>query len=96
MTYDVRRVVLGGGVSNAGAAFLAPIERALDEMRAASELAREILPEDAAIVLPAGSDAGAWGAVVLARSATMVAADDAFQPDEEPGLATAAAKGSHR
>lgn len=69
MAYDVRRVVLGGGVANAGEVFLAPIRRGLDGLRAASELAREVLPADIVHLLPAGSDAGAWGAVVLARTA---------------------------
>ena len=69
MTYDVRRVVLGGGVSSAGEAFLTPILRGLDRLRAASELAREVLPDDVVQLLPDGAAAGAWGAVVLARSA---------------------------
>jgi glucokinase len=69
MTYDVRRVVLGGGVASAGEPFLAPTRRALDRLRTASELAREVLPDDVAVVLPEGADAGAWGAVVLARTA---------------------------
>ena len=41
MTYDVERVVLGGGVSHAGETFMLPIQRELDRMRAASALARE-------------------------------------------------------
>src|SRR5207237_9811204 len=67
MTYDVRRVVLGGGVSSAGEPFMAPIHRALDRLRDASELAREVLPDDVAQLVPGGADAGVWGAVVLAR-----------------------------
>ena len=69
MTYDIRRVVLGGGVTHAGAAFLDPVERALDELRAASELAREALPADVVHLLPPDADAGGWGGVILARSA---------------------------
>ena len=69
MTYDVRRVVLGGGVSMAGDAFLRPIERALDRLRAASELAREVLPADVVRLSPDGAETGTWGAVVLARTA---------------------------
>jgi predicted NBD/HSP70 family sugar kinase len=68
MAYDVRRVVLGGGVAAAGATFLAPIERGLDLLRSASELAREALPADVVHLLPADAEAGAWGAVMLARS----------------------------
>jgi glucokinase len=69
MTYDVRRVVLGGGVTHAGAPFLEPVTRALDELRAASELAREALPADVVHLLPPDADAGGWGGVILARSA---------------------------
>jgi glucokinase-like ROK family protein len=69
MTYDVRRVVIGGGVAAAGETFLAPILRGLDRLRSESELAREVLPADIVHLLPAGSEAGAWGAVVLARNA---------------------------
>ena len=69
MTYDVRRVVLGGGVTHAGAPFLDPVTRALDELRAASELAREALPADVVHLLPPDADAGGWAGVILARSA---------------------------
>jgi predicted NBD/HSP70 family sugar kinase len=74
MTYDVRRVVLGGGVAGAGETFLAPVLRALEELRAGSELAREALPPDVVHLLPPDADAGGWGAVILARSAATVAA----------------------
>lgn len=69
MAYDVRRVILGGGVTNAGRVFLDPVERGLDELRGASELAREALPRDLIHLLPAGADAGGWGGVILARAA---------------------------
>jgi glucokinase len=69
MTYDVRRVVLGGGVTGAGSVFLAPVVAALDRLRVGSELAREALPPDVVVLLPPDADAGGWGAVVLARTA---------------------------
>src|SRR5204863_1671281 len=62
MTYDVRRVLVGGGVSSAGEVFMAPIHRALDRLRDASELAREVLPPDVAQLVPGDGDAGVWGA----------------------------------
>jgi glucokinase len=74
MAYDVRRVVLGGGVTTAGRIFLDPVERGLDGLRAASELAREALPEDVVHLLPPDADAGGWGGVILARAATRGAA----------------------
>ena len=52
MTYDVERIVLGGGVSRGGAAFIDPVFRELDAMRAASELATDMLPADVVAVSP--------------------------------------------
>jgi glucokinase len=68
LAYDVERIVLGGGVSHAGEPFMAPITRELDRYRAASPLAAEALPPDRVQLLPADADAGAWGAVTIARA----------------------------
>jgi glucokinase-like ROK family protein len=68
MTYDVERVVLGGGVSRAGDGFLAPIRAELEAMRASSELAAEMLPPDVVAISPDGPDTGAWGGVSIART----------------------------
>ena len=69
MTYDLQTVFIGGGVTGAGALFLEPVLRGLDELRDRSPLAREALGPDVVRVLPPDADAGAWGAVVLARTA---------------------------
>jgi len=68
LTYDVQRVVVGGGVSHAGTPFEAPLRRELARLRAASDLAGELLPADIVDVLPPESEAGAWGAVAVART----------------------------
>ena len=68
MTYDVQRVVLGGGVAGAGRAFLASIETELDRTRASSELAAEMLGNEIVELLPDASDAGAWGAITVAKA----------------------------
>jgi glucokinase len=68
MTYDVQRVVVGGGVSHAGSPFEAPLRRELERLRAASDLAGELLPADIVDVLPPEAEAGAWGAVAVART----------------------------
>ncbi len=70
MAYDVEVVVLGGGVAGAGDAFLDPILRALDALRDASPLAREVLRPGIVHLLPPGSDAGTWGALTLARASS--------------------------
>ena len=69
MTYDVERVVVGGGVSHAGEAFEQPLRRELARLRAASDQAGELLPADIVHVLPPDAEAGAWGAVAVARTA---------------------------
>jgi glucokinase len=68
MTYDLERVVLGGGVTGAGAAFLDPILGELEAMRSASDLAAEMLPRGSVTLSPDGADSGAWGAVTIARA----------------------------
>ena len=70
MTYDVQRVVVGGGVSHAGSPFEVPLRRELARLRAASDLAGELLPADIVDVLPPESEAGAWGAVAVARTSS--------------------------
>jgi glucokinase len=85
MTYDVERIVLGGGVSRAGAAFLDPIVRELDAMRAASELATDMLPADVVAVSPDGGDVGTWGGISIARaliSATAGGVEGKQRPEE--------------
>lgn len=67
MTYDVEKVVLGGGVSRAGNGFLEPILRELSQLRAQSSLARVMLSSDKIVILPADYNAGSWGAVELAQ-----------------------------
>ena len=69
MTYDVERVVIGGGVSHAGPAFAEPLHRELARLRAASVTAGELLPADIVEILPSEAEAGAWGAVAIARGA---------------------------
>jgi glucokinase len=68
MTCDVERVVFGGGVARAGAAFLDPICEALDHLRQASPLAAEVLRPELIGLLPLGYEAALWGALALAES----------------------------
>ncbi len=68
MAYDVERVIMGGGVTQAGAAFLDPILEELSRMRAQSPLAAMLLRTEKFSLLPAGYKPGAWGAAQLAHS----------------------------
>jgi len=67
MTYDVEMVVLGGGVSHAGDAFLLPVLNEIEKIRSQSDLAANMLSRDKVILLPSDYDAGVWGAIVLAQ-----------------------------
>lgn len=66
MAYDVECIVLGGGVSQQGEAFLQPILGELERLRQDSALAREMLQPDMIRLLPPDYGAGVWGGVVLA------------------------------
>ena len=69
MTCDVERVVFGGGVARAGAAFLDPIGESLDRLRQASPVAAEVLPPGLISLLPPGYEAALWGALSLTERA---------------------------
>jgi len=67
MTYDVEKVVLGGGVTHSGDAFLAPILHELVGLRRQSTLAAELLPDEKLHLIPPDYNPGLWGAVHLAQ-----------------------------
>ena len=69
MTYDVEKVVLGGGVTRSGDAFLAPILAELAALRQQSPLANSMLPAEKVHLMPADYNPGLWGAVHLAKQA---------------------------
>jgi len=75
MAYDVDKVVLGGGVLNAGEAFLTPIYESLARMREQSDLAARMLAADKVIAAPREADVARWGAVLLALGAYNKRAD---------------------
>jgi len=66
VAYDVESIVLGGGVSHDGQAFLEPVQRHLGRLREGSALTNEMLRTDMIRLLPPDYHAGTWGAVVLA------------------------------
>ncbi len=67
LAFGLDDVVLGGGVAGAGAALMTPLLRALATERDASSLVRVVLANDVIRPHPADADAGAWGAVTVAR-----------------------------
>lgn len=86
LAYDVERIVIGGGVSHAGEPFMAPVRRALDRYRVVSPLAAEILSPDLVQLLPPGADAGAWGAVTIARESAGLGSESLGLGAESPAL----------
>jgi glucokinase len=75
MTYDVDKIVLGGGVTRAGDSFRQPLEKALDDLRADSALANAMLPDDKVLTLPVGLNAGAYGALLLMQDTAAAAVE---------------------
>jgi glucokinase len=73
MAFDVEKVVLGGGVTRAGDAFLDPVLEELSLLRKQSALAEFILDESKISLLPAGYNPGAWGALILAQELSAAA-----------------------
>ncbi len=69
MTYDVEKIVLGGGVTHSGAAFLAPILHELAQLRQQSTLAASLLLDERLHLILPDYSPGVWGAVHLARQA---------------------------
>ena len=67
MTYDVEKIVLGGGVMGSSALFWDLLLAELDRMRAQSALATAMLDPDRIVLLPGAYNAGLWGAVHQAR-----------------------------
>jgi predicted NBD/HSP70 family sugar kinase len=65
MTYDVEKVILGGGVTRAGHAFERPLRRAMAALRADSALTASMMPDEKLVIIPADYHAGVIGAVYL-------------------------------
>ncbi len=75
MAYDVERVFLGGGVTRSGEAFFNPIMKEVENLRAVSPLAAEMMTPGLIQRLPEGFSAGLWGAIAVAERSTTEAAD---------------------
>ena len=69
MSYDVEKILFGGGVTRSGAAFFAPILHELDQLRRQSALAAQLLGDEKFALMPPDDNPGLWGAVHLARQA---------------------------
>lgn len=68
MTYDPDCIVLGGGATAGGAAFMAAIDEALVELTCRSRLGSTLVREELLIHLPPDEMPGAIGAALLARA----------------------------
>lgn len=67
MFYDVERIVLGGGVTRAGAPFLQPILREWQRQSAASALAQALLRPEMLHLVEPDQRIGPWGAIAVAE-----------------------------
>jgi glucokinase len=68
LTYDVEKVILGGGVTSIGEAFWQPLNQTLLHLREESSLG-VLFSAEKVVLLPAGYNAGLWGVVCLAQEA---------------------------
>jgi glucokinase len=82
LAFGVDHVVVGGGLARAGATFLQPILDELERERRASALVREAIGPQHIELLPAGMEAGTWGAVHIARSGLRATSPDPDQRRE--------------
>jgi len=73
MTYDVEKVVLGGGITGVGEPLRNSVCEELAGMRAQSELARIMLPDAKLELLPPGFNPGTRGAIRIAAEAASLA-----------------------
>jgi hypothetical protein len=91
ITIDVERVLVGGGVAAAGDVIGTPLLAELARLRSVSGLIDELLPDGTVELLPADSDAVAWGGVALARRALDEAVHSSVtaHPDVEEVVARA-------
>jgi len=82
LTYDVRLVAIGGGVSKAGDPLLDRIRAALDAICVGSPFARELLSETDVRLLSPDLEIGPWGAIALIDDGS-TATDQGRRPGEE-------------
>jgi glucokinase len=82
LTYDVRLVAIGGGVSKAGGPLIDRIRTGLDAICAGSPFARELLSETEVQLLSPDLEIGPWGAIALIDDGSTGVARDR-RPGEE-------------
>ncbi len=68
MSFDLQKIVIGGGISRAGNTLLNPVLNEWKRMRNDSVMAAEMLQPRKLMICPATYRAGAWGAVAVALS----------------------------
>lgn len=67
LSYDVDKIVLGGGVAQSGDPFLTVLRAAMARLRSQSPLNQMMLPDNKVERLPADFNAGLYGAVNMAK-----------------------------
>lgn len=71
LAYDIEEIVLGGGVTQAGAQFLQPVLDEWERQRSTSELARKVLQPAMMRLADPARNMGAWGAAAVALERVM-------------------------
>ncbi|MFT5194277.1 MAG: glucokinase [Cellvibrionaceae bacterium] len=83
MSFDLEKIIIGGGVSRAGETLLRPILKEWAKMCSDSAMASEVLLPERLMLCPADYKAGAWGAVAIAldRSSNNASSTNVFQKE---------------
>lgn len=68
MSFDLEKIIIGGGISRAGETLLSPILKEWEKMRSDSVMASEMLLPEKLELCPADYKAGSWGAVAVGLS----------------------------
>ncbi|MEM9773535.1 MAG: ROK family protein [Chloroflexota bacterium] len=68
MSFDLQKIMIGGGLSRAGNALLNPIQKEWAKMACQSSMAAEMLKPDILELCPLDFRAGTWGAVAIAMN----------------------------
>ncbi|MFK7802569.1 MAG: ROK family protein [Anaerolineae bacterium] len=70
LTFDINKVVLGGGITQIGESFECNLRQSVAILREQSKVAQLLLTDDKLIVLPKSHNPGLWGATHLVKNMT--------------------------
>ena len=70
LTFDLEKIILGGGVTHAGPYFETGLRQAVAQLRKQSKITNLLLNDDKLMILPTSANVGLWGATYLVKNST--------------------------